>query len=213
MSISKSAPSSSDIDPTRHWLQTFVANNLNITHAFYTHPKILITALNGPAIGLSAALIAFSDFIYCTPQTFLLTPFSSLGLVAEGGASKAFVQRLGISKANEALIMSKRITTEELIATGFVNKVFDVGKGGAKWQKGDDTLFLNEVLNEINERLGDHLNGESLLGIKELIRKPERESMDAQGVAEVFAGLERFKKGVPQEEFRKIASGEKRHKL
>jgi len=30
---------------------------------------------------------------------------------------------------------------------------------------------------------------------------------------EVFAGLERFVKGVPQEEFRKVASGEKKHKL
>jgi peroxisomal 3,2-trans-enoyl-CoA isomerase len=32
-------------------------------------------------------------------------------------------------------------------------------------------------------------------------------------VEEVFAGMKRFLKGVPQEEFRKIASGEKKHKL
>ena len=211
VSISRSTPVQ-NTDPTRHWLQSFVANNLNITHAFYTHSKILVTALNGPAIGLSAALISFSDFIYCTPHTFLLTPFSSLGLVAEGGASKAFVQRLGISKANEALIMSKRITAEELLATGFVNKIFTVGNGDGK-RKGDDVLFRDEVLKEIDERLGDHLNSESLLGIKDLIRKPERDVMDAQGVAEVFAGLERFKKGVPQEEFAKLATGAKRHKL
>ena len=37
--------------------------------------------------------------------------------------------------------------------------------------------------------------------------------MDAQNVAEVFEGLERFVAGIPQEEFRKIASHEKRHKL
>ena len=43
--------------------------------------------------------------------------------------------------------------------------------------------------------------------------KPDRDVLDAQGVAEVFAGLERFKSGIPQEEFRKLASGEKRHKL
>ncbi|KAJ2984426.1 hypothetical protein NUW58_g6065 [Xylaria curta] len=57
------------------------------------HPKILIAALNGPALGLSAALTAFADFVYAAPHTFLLTPFSSIGLVAEGGASHAFVQR------------------------------------------------------------------------------------------------------------------------
>lgn len=183
-----------------------MANNLNITQAFYTHPKILVAALNGPAIGLSAALIAFADFIYCVPHTFLLTPFSSLGLVAEGGASRAFVQRLGISKANEALIMSKRITSEELLQLGFVNKIFNCGKG-------EDEKFRNLVFEEINNRLGDHLIGDSLTKIKALIRKPERDILDAQNVAEVFGGLERFKAGIPQEEFRKIASGEKRHKL
>jgi Delta3-Delta2-enoyl-CoA isomerase len=204
VSISRSQPEGTDL--ARHWLRNFVANNLNITHAFYTHPKILVTALNGPAIGLSAALIAFSDFIYCVPHTFLLTPFSSIGLVAEGGASRAFVQRLGISKANEALIMSKRITAEELLQVGFVNKIFDCGKG-------DDEKFRQLVFEEIDNRLGDHLIGDSLTKIKALIRKPDRDVLDAQGVAEVFAGLERFKSGIPQEEFRKLASGEKRHKL
>lgn len=166
-----------------------------------------MTALNGPAVGLSAAVIAFSDFIYAAPHAFLLTPFSSLGLVAEGGASRAFVQRLGISKANEALIMSKRITCEELVQTGFVNKVIDVGDAKAS------DKFLGEVLKEVEERLGEHLNQESLLKIKALIRRPERDVLDAQGVHEVIGGLERFLKGVPQEEFRKIASGEKKHKL
>ncbi|KAL8639256.1 MAG: hypothetical protein Q9228_003695 [Teloschistes exilis] len=204
--VSISRSSNTDNGARRKWLSSFVANNLEITNAFYTHPKILITALNGPAVGLSAALIAFSDFIYCTPSAFLLTPFTSLGLVAEGGSSFAFVQRLGISKANEALIMSKRITADEMLATGFVNKVFPT-------KKGEEDKFLPEVLTEVKERLGDHLNSDSLLKVKELIRKPERERMDGQTVAEALSGLERFVSGVPQEEFRKMASGQKKHKL
>ena len=207
VSIGGSGPSSSKPSELRRfWLQNFVTNNLHITQAFYTHPKILITALNGPAIGLSAALIAFSDFVYAAPHTYLLTPFSSLGLVAEGNASVGFVRRLGISKANEALIMSKRISIEELVHTGFVNKVFDVGSE-------DSAKFLEEVLKEVDERLGDHLNSESLVKIKALIRRPELDTLDRQGVEEVMAGLQRFLKGVPQEEFRKLASGEKKHKL
>lgn len=140
------------------------------------------------------------------PHVFLLTPFTSLGLLAEGGASRAFVQRLGISKANEALIMSKRISAEEMLQVGFVNKIFDLSKD-------EQEKFLREVLQEVDERLGDHLNSDSLIKVKALIRKPERDVMDAQNVAEVFGGLERFAAGIPQEEFRKIASGEKRHKL
>ena len=206
MSITRAAPSADNPDLHRHWLQNFVAFNLNICHAFSTHPKILVVGLNGPVIGLSAAIVAFADFIYCTPQTFLLTPFSSLGLVAEGGASRALVQRLGVSKANEALIMSKRITAPELERCGFVNEIFDTPKG-------DDAAFRARVMHEVDERLGDHLLGDSLTGIKQLIRRPELDITDSQNVKEVFAGLERFVKGIPQEEFRKIASGEKRHKL
>lgn len=126
--------------------------------------------------------------------------------MAEGGASKAFVQRLGISKANEALIMSKKITAEEMLQVGFVNKIFPTGKN-------EQERFLDEVLREVTDRLGDHLNSESLLGVKALIRKPEREMLDGQMVAEVLSGLERFAAGIPQEEFRKLASGEKKHKL
>ena len=191
----------------RTWLQSFVAFNLNITHAFSTHPKILVVGLNGPVIGLSAALCGFADFVYAVPSAFLLTPFSSLGLVAEGGASCALVRRLGLPKANEALIMSKRLGCDELLATGFVNKVF------ADCARGEHDKFRARVLAEIDDRLGDHLVGDSLLGIKALIRRPERELLERQNVAEVFAGLDRFVSGVPQQEFFKIATGKKKHKL
>ncbi|KAF2097156.1 peroxisomal d3,d2-enoyl-CoA isomeras-like protein [Rhizodiscina lignyota] len=197
-------------DPRRIFMRNFVSNNLHLTHAFYTHPKILITAMNGPAVGLSAAMIAHSDFIYAAPHSFLLTPFSSLGLVSEGNASVAFVERLGISKANEALIMSKRISAEELLHVNFVNKIIDVGNPKAADYS---DKFMAEVLKEVDNRLGDHLNSSSMVKTKELIRRPMRAVMDAQGVHEVFGGMERFLSGVPQEEFRKIASGEKKHKL
>ncbi|KAF1810298.1 ClpP/crotonase [Eremomyces bilateralis CBS 781.70] len=192
-------------DPRRASLKSFVSNNLHITHAFYSHPKILVFALNGPAVGLSAAIVAHADFVYAAPHAFLLTPFSSLGLVAEGNASLAFVQRLGISKANEALIMSKRLTIDELVHVGFVNKVFDTNK--------DSDKFLAKVIEEVNDRMGTHLVPDSMTKTKALIRRPYNDLHDAQGVHEVFGGLQRFLSGVPQEEFRKIASGEKKHKL
>jgi peroxisomal 3,2-trans-enoyl-CoA isomerase len=188
------------------YLRGFVANNIFLTHAFYSHPKILVIALNGPAVGLSAALTGFGDFIYATPHTFLLTPFTSLGLVTEGNASMGFVQRLGISKANEALIMSKRITIDELVQTGYVNKVFNFGKE-------ESDKFLDAVLAEVGDRLGPHLNKDSMIKVKALIRAPYKEKLDAQGVSEVLGGLQRFMLGIPQEEFRKIAAGEKKHKL
>lgn len=105
--------------------------------------------------------------------------------------------------------MSKRISCEELVSTGFVNKVIMPESG----KKEDSDGFLKKVLEEVDDRLGTHLNQSSLLKIKELVRRPERELLDRQNGLEAFMGLERFMKGVPQEEFRRLASGEKRHKL
>jgi Delta3-Delta2-enoyl-CoA isomerase len=202
-------PNASLAEQRRQVVGAFLVNNLDTTRTVYNHSKILVVALNGPVVGLSAALIGFADFIYAAPHTFLLTPFSSLGLVAEGGASRAFVERLGISKANEALIMGKRISCDELVATGFVNKVIAAPSGKAD----DSDGFLKEVLAEVDDRLGLHLNQSSLLRIKELIRRPSREILDRQNVLEVYGGVDRFLAGFPQEEFRKLAAGEKKHKL
>lgn len=135
--------------------------------------------------------------------------------MAEGGASRAFVQRMGIAKASEALLMSKRMGVDELLACGFVNKVFREGGGDEKSGKGCDAgRFLEAVLREIDERLiGGHLVDGSLLGIKKMIRKPGMAEMDVAGLDEVWGGLKVFMAGVPQVEFAKIASGAKKHKL
>jgi peroxisomal 3,2-trans-enoyl-CoA isomerase len=206
VTFSRDAPEKGDANLHKHWLQHFVAFNLNITQAFNSHPKILVVGLNGPAVGLSAALTGFADFVYIAPHAFVLTPFSSLGLVAEGGASRALAQRLGTARANEALIMSKRIPASDLVQCGYANAVLEVAQG-------EDARFRELLLKEVDDRLGSHLSGDSMTGIKKLLRRHEAEIVDNQNVLEVFAGLDRFMKGIPQEEFRKLASGEKRHKL
>lgn len=165
-----------------------------------------MTALNGPVVGLSAALVACSDFIYCVPYAYPLTPFSSLDLVTEGVASHFFPKRMGAAKASEALIMSHRITADELLNSGVVNKMFDFAQ--------DETqAFVDAVLKEIDDRLGEHLNGSSILRIKNLMWARESRDVDAQSVEELFEGLERLASGIPAREFERIRRGEKRHKL
>ena len=165
-----------------------------------------------------AAFSAHSDFIYAAPHAFILTPFSSLGLVTEGSSSVAFVRRMGITKAKEALIMSKRIPAEELVACGFVNAIFIEGsKGKHDGKDFDSQVFLERVFKEVEERMtGGHLNDGSMLGIKKLLTKAHGggvDELDRSAVEEVMAGLDKFVGGVPQAEFEKIASGQKRHKL
>ncbi|PWW80393.1 ClpP/crotonase [Tuber magnatum] len=190
-----------DDNERKYFLRRFAANNMEVTKAFLEHPKILVVALNGPAVGLSAALVAMADFVYATEKTFILTPFTSLGLAAEGGSSYMFLRRMGMAKAHEALILSKRIPAADLVACGFVNKVFP------------EEGFHERVLEFVNDAMGDHLVHESMLSVKQLIRDGMRKDLESANVREAFAGMERFLSGVPQKEFARIASGQKKHKL
>lgn len=185
-----------------YWLPKLVNNNLDVARAFYAHTKILVTALNGPVIGLSAALISHSDFIYSVPDAYVLTPFSSLGLVAEGGASVAFVQRMGWGKANEALILGRKIPVQELVQVGFVNKLFQ-----------DKANFRQQVLEHVQATFGDHVVGSSMLGTKALLRRRLVHEQDEAAPLETFGGLDRFCEGIPQTEMAKVASGSKKHRL
>ncbi|KAG5963235.1 hypothetical protein E4U58_003623 [Claviceps cyperi] len=143
-------------------------------HCQWLQNYAIPVVLNGHAIGFSAALIAWADFIYCAPHAYLFTPFSSLGLVAEKGASRALARRLGAARVNEALLMGKKMDAEVLKACGFVNDIFDVGRSGSGSGGGDQ----------------------------------DQEARRQMGPLMMRRACRRF-----FEEFQKLASGAKRHKL
>ena len=195
-------------DEARHLiLRTFVRNTLDVTRSLYTHPKILVVALNGPVVGLHAGLIGFADFVYATPHAYVLAPFASLGLVAEGGASFGFVQRMGLSLASEVLLTGRSVSSQELLQNGFVNKIFRAR------DEHDSEGFLRQVIEEVSSRLGMQLSQEILLGTKQMIRSPYLKQVEAQSAREAMSGMQRFMDRAPQEDFRRISKGEKRHKL
>ena len=179
-------------------------NTVDVPSAFFSHSKILICALNGPVLGLSAALVSHADFIYAVPQAYLLTPFGTLGLVSEGGASTAFVRRMGWGLANEALLKGRKITAEELKATGFVNSLINTN---------DEHEFRARVLADIKDSFGAHLVASSVLETKRIMRRSIIQEQESQALDELFTGVKRFAEGIPQAEMKKIMTGQKKHKL
>ena len=180
-------------------------NNIDLTRAFYTHPKILVVALNGPVVGFPAALISFADFIYALPESFLLVPFSTLGLAAEGGASRALKQRLGVAKAKEALLMSKRIPSGELLACGFINKVIELTTPVSENAGSRSEEFLGKVLQELDHDLGSQLNDSSLLDIKQQFCRDDINDFSHVTVQEAYMAVDKIMAGVPQEHMKKLA--------
>lgn len=89
------------------------------------HKKVFVLALNGPAVGGGAAwFTGIADTILAADSTYLQVPFSSLGLVPENGAARAFAQSIGVHRANDIFIYGKKVTAQQLQQWGMVSDVF-----------------------------------------------------------------------------------------
>ncbi|KAL5533313.1 hypothetical protein ACEPAF_5089 [Sanghuangporus sanghuang] len=178
-----------------------VRPNTDVSRALYSHSRILVAALNGPVM----AFLGHFDFIYCVSDAWLSVPFSFLGIISEAGSSVSFVNRMGLSKADEALIFGKKIEAEELLACGFVNKIFP---------RQSCESFHAAVRKHLDGQL-EGLDPTAVLKIKELIQYGinEKNSKDGTNLRESYAQAERFASGVPMERFFKVATKEIKHKL
>jgi len=182
-----------------------VPTHLDTSKAISEHSKILVAALNGPVLGIAAALLGHFDFIYALPGAWFQVPFTFLGIIAEAGSSVSFVNRIGIAKANELLLLGKRKTARELLECGFYNEIFP-------------ETSVEEFHRSVNERVAADLDGlvaGAVLKTRQLLQHGmnERNNMDSALLREGYAQAERFASGVPSERFSKIARKEIRHKL
>lgn len=150
--------------------------------------KILIFALNGPAVGISGALIAHADFVYSTPKAYVHIPFAELCISCEGGSSLMLAERIGMAKAAEMLLYSKKMNAEELKSCGFINEIFD--------EDGFDSAVRNYVKSNIK-----HANASSLIAIKTLMRKHLSDRLNTALRDEVLVLSRRFASGEPQKAF------------
>lgn len=191
-----------------YWLDKFVARNVFLTDLFHNHTKVLAAAVNGPVIGLSAAMLALCDLIYVMDdrKMFFLAPFSNLGLVAEGAASATLFLRLGWSKSAEALLLARPIAGPELNKLGFINKAYN------------DTKF--DSVEQFNQKVHDDLVGQfkglyepSIFANKQLLKANRDQLINSANSREVIKGFNRWVQGVPQERFLKLYQKDIQHKM
>ncbi|EFN80284.1 Peroxisomal 3,2-trans-enoyl-CoA isomerase [Harpegnathos saltator] len=128
--------------------------------ALIMYPKLLVAIVNGPAIGIACTILGLFDMVYASDKAYFQTPFSSLGLVAEGCSTYTFPRLLGLSKAGDMLYMGYQMSAHEAKQYGLVSKVYNHD-------------ILEEVWNYLNKI--SELSSESILATKYLITKWNRE--------------------------------------
>jgi enoyl-CoA hydratase/carnithine racemase len=87
-------------------------------------PKPVIAAINVVAAGAGAVIALASDFRLATPQASLAFLFTKVGLAgADMGAAYLLPRVVGLARATELLMLGDRVSAEEALRIGLVNRV------------------------------------------------------------------------------------------
>ncbi len=86
-------------------------------------PKPVIAAVPGFAAGIGLSFAMHSDLLVMSADSFLLSPFTTISLLPDGGANWLLVRQLGYHRAYQLSIESERIGAERCLELGIANKV------------------------------------------------------------------------------------------
>jgi enoyl-CoA hydratase len=86
-------------------------------------PKPLVSAVNGPAVGLGCSIALLSDFLMMGESSYLADPHVAVGLVAGDGGAAMLPLLIGLMKAKEYVMLGDRITAPVAEKLNLVTKV------------------------------------------------------------------------------------------
>lgn len=198
-----------NVKETEKWLENFLCKNQYITQSFIKHEKILIAALNGPAIGLSAAIVLLCDLVYAIniDQIYLQFPFSQLGLSNEGAVSVTMPQKLGRNKSFEKLLFAKRVSGNEIKDSIILDTKITYEELQTKCNNDRDQMvntFNSLIIKELKRKC-TNLYLPTILKMKSLLRDESQISqLELLNTKEVNSALPFWINGVPQGRFQKL---------
>ena len=94
-----------------------------IQEAIADIPKPVIAAVPGSAAGIGLSMALHCDLMVMADNAFLLSPFTTISLVPDGGLNWILVRQLGYRRAYQLSIESERITADRCLDLGLTNKV------------------------------------------------------------------------------------------
>jgi 2-(1,2-epoxy-1,2-dihydrophenyl)acetyl-CoA isomerase len=94
-----------------------------IMHAIRELPLPVVAAVNGPAVGIGCSLALCCDLVLAAQSAYFLLAFVNIGLVPDGGSSVFVPARVGVARATEMAMLGERISAEQALQWGLINRV------------------------------------------------------------------------------------------
>ena len=93
-----------------------------VMSAIVTMPKPVIAAVPGSAAGIGLSLALTCDLLIMAANAFLLSPFTTISLVPDGGLNWLLVRQLGYRRAFQLSVEGERIDAERCVQLGLANR-------------------------------------------------------------------------------------------
>ena len=150
-------------------------------------PKLVIASINGPAAGIGAAFAMACDFRVMSEDSYILSVFSNIALVPDGGLNWLLARNIGYTRALEYAVEAKKISASECLEFGIANKVCSLNDL-------DDVTF--SWAKKLSERSPQAVANTKKL-MRESLEKKYLETFEDEAKIQVeIFGNEEFKEGV-----------------
>ncbi len=83
----------------------------------------VIAAVGGSAAGIGMSFALACDLVIMADSAFLLSPFTTISLVPDGGLNWLLVHQLGYRRAFQLSVEAERISADRCLELGLANKV------------------------------------------------------------------------------------------
>jgi 2-(1,2-epoxy-1,2-dihydrophenyl)acetyl-CoA isomerase len=93
-------------------------------------PKPVVTAVNGPAVGIGCSLALAGDLVMAAESAFFGLAFVNIGLMPDGGSTLFVPAAVGKARAFQMALLGERVSAHQALDWGLVN-----------WVHPDDTLM------------------------------------------------------------------------
>ncbi len=95
-----------------------------LTLKMWEFDKPVVAAINGYAIGAGFTMpLAGADFIIASEHAWAMFPFVRLGILPEFASTFLLPRLLGVQRAKQILYLGEKLSADELLALGLINKV------------------------------------------------------------------------------------------
>ncbi|MGM7646154.1 enoyl-CoA hydratase [Nocardia sp. JW2] len=103
----------------------------DLIRAIVDSPLPVIAQVNGPAAGVGTSIALAADLIYAAENAYLLLPFTSIGLMPDGGATAVVAASMGRARAAELALLGARLPATEAATAGLITRAIPSEELGA----------------------------------------------------------------------------------